>query len=66
MLQLRSSYVIVKHRWIEISQKNAIRGDSGQCIIFVKIQYPEVFSSLRTFKVTIYSSFTRIISCEDE
>ena len=31
------------------SKNSAIQGDSEECIIFVKFQYPEVFNSFKDF-----------------
>ena len=53
MLNYVDSSVIVKHQCVEISQNlknNAIRGDSWECIIFVKFHYPEVFNSYKILK----------------
>ena len=52
---------------LKFLKNNAIWGDSRECIIFVKFQYPEVFYTLlKIFKATFYSSFTNVISCDDE
>ena len=45
---------------LKFLKNNAIRGNSWECIILVKVQYP------KTFKATFYSSFTKIISCDGE
>ena len=42
-------YVIVKHDGLKFLKNNVIGGDSRECIIFVKLQCPEVFNFFKDF-----------------
>ena len=35
-------------------------------LFFAEFDYPEVFNSFKDFNATMYLSFTKVISCDDD